>query len=227
LRPVIALDIDKIVTPRDLPPGVVIELSVNDDRRLRAVADVTAWRPVLKGGRRLGLRQGRERDENGEKAKTQRHGAQCHERLPGGNGSAYPTNQLVTDPCEPPMSDDLNRDEDRIRPGRESPMRPAGPERPPPRRRDYDDEDLPPRRRKSDGGMKTLFIILAIVGVVGFSLIAAVVVGFVLLIRTAVKSVGPAIAKAQATNNFKQVSLGVMNYHDKYGRFPPVAMPTR
>src|SRR5437899_10119717 len=115
------------------------------------------------------------------------------------------------------MSDDLYRDDDHIRPGRESPMRPAGPgDRPaPPRRRDDDDDDLPPPRPKSDGGMKTLLIVLAIVGVVGFCLVASVVVGFVLLVRTAVKSVGPAIAKAQATNNFKQVALGIQSYHEK------------
>src|SRR5262249_49187178 len=33
-------------------------------------------------------------------------------------------------------------------------------------------------------------------------------------------------AKAQATNNYKQVALGIHAYHDKHSKFPPVAMPT-
>jgi hypothetical protein len=128
------------------------------------------------------------------------------------------------------MSDDLNRGDDRVRPGRETPMRPARPdESPVPRRREYDDEDDRPRprpRSSSDGGMKTLLIILAIVGILGFCLIAGVVGGMFALVRSVRNSVGPAIAKAQATNNYKQVALGVLAYHDKYQRFPPVAMPT-
>jgi hypothetical protein len=127
------------------------------------------------------------------------------------------------------MSNDFDRDDDRIRSGRESPMRPAGSAgRPAPRQRDDDDDDdRPVRRSDSGGGAKTLLIVLAIVGVVGFCVVASVVIGLVLLVRTAAKSLGPAIAKAQTTNNFKQVAIGVHNYHDKYNMFPPVAMKTK
>src|SRR5438477_567893 len=95
------------------------------------------------------------------------------------------------------MSDDRDRDDDRIRPSRGSPMRPGEPaSRAVPPRRDDDDDDRPPRRENGGGGAKTLLIVLAIVGVVGFCLIASVVVGIVLLVRSVAKSIGPAIAKA-------------------------------
>src|SRR5262245_59336615 len=124
------------------------------------------------------------------------------------------------------MSDDLSRDDDRVRPSRETPMRPARPPEPPtPPQRDYDDDDQPRRRSKSDGGTKTLLIILAIVAVIGFCLIGSVVGGFIYLVRTAVKSVGPAMAKAQASMHYKQVGMAIHNYHDKHNRFPPVSMP--
>jgi hypothetical protein len=128
------------------------------------------------------------------------------------------------------MSDDLDRDNDRIRPTRESPMRPgraAG--RDEMRRRAEDDDDVEdrPRRSKSDGGVKTVLIVLAIVGVVGFCLVGGLVTGVVLLVRTAAKSVTVAAAKMKTTNDYKQVAIGIHNYHDRYQMLPPVAMKTK
>jgi hypothetical protein len=128
------------------------------------------------------------------------------------------------------MSDEFERGDERVRPGRESPMRPARPDESlEPRRREYDDDDERPRPRArsgGDGGTKTLLIVLALVGVVAFCLIISVVGGMIYLVRSAAKSFGPAVAKAQATSNYKQVALAIHAYHAKYGRFPPVAMPT-
>jgi Protein of unknown function (DUF1559) len=131
------------------------------------------------------------------------------------------------------MSDDLDRDNDRIRPGRESPMRPT---RPAARDDDMrrraeegdDDDDDRPRPRKSDGsGAKTLLIVLAIVAVVAFCLVGSVVTGVVLLVRTAAKSVTVAAAKVKTTNDYKQVALGIHNYHSRYQQLPPVEMKTK
>lgn len=125
------------------------------------------------------------------------------------------------------MSDDF---EDRVRPTRESPMRPASGDNLPPRRRDRDDEDeYRPRRRASggDSGVKTVLIVLACIGVVGFCLIGSVVLGMVLLVRTASKQIGVAIAAAQTNADYSTISAALHAYETKHGRFPPVAMKTK
>src|SRR5262245_19158825 len=128
------------------------------------------------------------------------------------------------------MSDDLSRDDDRVRPTRESPMRPEPPPRPP-RRRDDEDDDLTPRRPKDDGGVKTVLIVLGILGVVGFCMIVTVVLGFVYMVRTAAKQVQVAMAQAQSQvqsiNNYKTVALALRSYHDRHGSFPPTQMKTK
>ena len=88
-------------------------------------------------------------------------------------------------------------------------------------RRD-DDHDRPRRRRYHDdpplsgGGGKTVLIVLAIVG--GVLLLCGGVGGVGLYF--AINRTRDAAARMQATNNGKQLTIGLHNYHDAHNRFP-------
>jgi hypothetical protein len=65
-----------------------------------------------------------------------------------------------------------------------------------------------PTRRGAD-----FFIKLCVVAVLLFVLVG--------LMLPAVRTARPAARRMQCANNLKQISLAILNYHEKYGSFPP------
>src|SRR5262249_18485073 len=104
------------------------------------------------------------------------------------------------------MSDDLDREE---------------PRRGRPRRRERDRDDGPPP--PGGGAMKVVLIVFGIVAVFGLCLVAAC--GG--LIYWGYQRAAPSRDKIYTNNNFRQISLAMLNYDDTNGRLPPVSMKTR
>lgn len=91
------------------------------------------------------------------------------------------------------------------------------------RRRDEDDVRPPSGGR----GIMTVVIVLAAIGVLGFCVIAGIVGGGYLVLKGAVSKVQLAAARAETSNNYKQIALAMHNYYSANGTLPPVSMPTK
>jgi Protein of unknown function (DUF1559) len=124
------------------------------------------------------------------------------------------------------MSDDLAQDDadrEAIRPSRTDPVRSGRPESGRPRPADDDPyDDVPP---PSGGGsaVKIVLIILAIVGILGLLVVAACGGG----LYFATRGVRNAAMRVKTTNDYKQVALGLHNYHSANNSFPPVSQKTK
>jgi hypothetical protein len=103
--------------------------------------------------------------------------------------------------------DDRRRDSDEERPSRR-------------RRRDQDEEyDDRPRRSKGEGsGAGKTILIIAVAG--GVLLLACGGLGFVFLLP-AVSKVREAAARANESNNMKQIAIGSLNYASVNNKLPP------
>ncbi len=124
------------------------------------------------------------------------------------------------------MSEDQERDDARqesIRPSRTDPIRPGRPEKSARPREVYDDpyDDAPPP--SGSGAGKIVLIILAVLGILGLLVVAACGGGGYLF----VSSMRGAASKMKTQNNYKQVGLALHNYHNVYGKFPPVSQKTK
>ncbi len=84
-------------------------------------------------------------------------------------------------------------------------------DRPRRRRRDDDDYDRPPAK-KSGGGLKVVLIVVGVVGVVG--------VGACVGLFFAVQKVREAAARMSASNNMKQLGIGLHSYNDANNKVP-------
>jgi hypothetical protein len=103
--------------------------------------------------------------------------------------------------------------------------------------RDEFDLDEPRRRRparpapierdNSDSGVKTVFIILAVVAVLAFFLIAGVVGLAIYGARQVSKSISASMAQMGAQVNYGGVATALTMYQAEHGHFPPPAMKTK
>jgi Protein of unknown function (DUF1559) len=128
------------------------------------------------------------------------------------------------------MSDDLERDDRRqesIRPRRTDPIRAGRPDGGRPRRADDDPYDDVPSDSGGGSGVKIVLIILVVIGIIGLLVVVACGGGGYFLFRGASRSITQAANRVQTMNNYKQVALGMHNYHSAKGSFPPVALKTK
>jgi hypothetical protein len=75
----------------------------------------------------------------------------------------------------------------------------------------------PPPSRGSSSTAVTLIVVLAC-AVLGALFCAGILAA---LLLPAVQAAREAAKRAQCTNNLKQIAIGLQNYHDLYGAFPP------
>jgi hypothetical protein len=93
-------------------------------------------------------------------------------------------------------------------------------------RDDYDDR--PRRRRSSSSGSGATKVILIII-ILGVLFLLALVCGGGLfaLLYFSVGKVREAAVKMQATNNLREIGIGVHRYHDAFGTFPPAYLKAK
>jgi hypothetical protein len=88
-------------------------------------------------------------------------------------------------------------------------------------------DDESENHREDRSGVRVVVIILAFFAVVGMCFIGGIVGGVIYLVRSVQKQMPAIMAQAQAAQSYQQINVALMQYHDKYGEFPPAALKTR